>query len=394
MSLFSHISKALPEFSKYLHGDTAKACIQKMATAKKGKPLIKFVKSALEQQKWQTDPQLKSLLDCAVKQKWGKEVDKKISALKKIFKSQILEESEKNMGSSSDSVREKYELAKLHMDQKNHIPALSLLQSTRNEMDSSSDLSMKKVKEKIVQCQKKVKKEVESIEKSAKKLGIGSEVSDFSKKDMPEKVKKILQKSKELLPVEAALIRLYTPDFYTAINLYLRDKSEFTKFLKKEHIYGKEKEELISFIQKSVPIVKHSLEKMASLKDLYPTNSSEDIRKRTVFRGISVSKEYIEDLQKKVTVVDPGFGSASTDIDVALGFAAPKKKSRVPLLFIIDDEEGSGVPIDKLSHTKDEAEILFRPDTEFQVKSIGQHHLLGYRLSSRLKNIWIATVKT
>jgi hypothetical protein len=399
MTLFSHITTDLPRFSKYLQEDTAKGCIQKMAN--KGEPLVKFVKAAVEHGKWQQDHQLKKLLDYAVEkeEKLSKKLKQKSHHLKSTFRNQVMSYMEKKLDSDPNDQEMKYALAKRYMGKQNHISALSLLQSAHKEIDSSS-ISPKKVKEKIGKCEKKVEKEAKSIGKIAKKIGLSKELTQLSKNKISKKIVKILEESKELLPVEVALIRLYTAEFYTMINLHLRDSGKLEDYLKKKHVSRKDREQIISFIEKSIPIIKYSVKKMPSLKDLHPN----DISKRIVFRGMSVSSEYIQNLQKDRKVINSGFTSTSTDPEAALHFSSyskAKNKENQPLLLSIVDKKGNGVPIHKLSHFKDEDEVLFCPGADFKVKAIQKitsNHPLAALVPDSYKHLvgklWVASVAT
>lgn len=365
MTSFSQIGKSLPDFSKYLYGNSASDCIQKMAKKGSEGRIVSFVRAAMNVDGWQENDQIKELIHYAVKQKKHMEADKHkttLSELKKEYKLGVIKHAEKELDLDPNNQKKQYELAKLHMHNHNHIPALALLEGV------DSTVSSKKVKEKIEKCEDKIGEESREIGKSVRKLQMNTKyLLDLESEKIGHGIKKILKKNEDLLPAEASLLKSYTGQFYRVINLVLRkDEDGIKKCFKESNIHGEDQKKVTALVDKIVPIIKHALKKMPSMADAYPNPAKRPI----LYRGMSVPSRVIEELKSKKTYSDPGFMSTSVKADVAYTFASAGSKKNEAVVFAIADTKGAGVPIDTLSHYKGEKEVLFNPGAEFAVTSI------------------------
>lgn len=374
---FSVVSKQLPEFSTYFKADKASDCVKKMAKKHEGKVLVDFLKAALELNQWQTIPKLKDLIEKAVEQKKhvSKTLQSEFDRLKKVFQ---IAKKEKQLTLDPKNGEIKYALAKLYMDQKSYIPALSLLQSAQKGHSSpihSSTKTTAKIIKQIEKCNKKVLQEAEALHSLVSKHPTLFEIEDFSKANIRPKISEVVQQNKELLPVEASLLRAYTLRLYLMVNRYMRGRSKLEKDLADKPWYTDEmKKTIIAVIEKAVPIIHHTLTKLPSTGE-----------HRTLYRGMFVSPKFIDRLKVGQKFVNPAFTSTSTDRKCATDFSQTllKTKKTEKLLFIINDDKRTGVPVGKIAYSESEDEILFRPNTEFRIKEIQKNG-----------DLWVVTAAT
>lgn len=92
--------------------------------------------------------------------------------------------------------------------------------------------------------------------------------------------------------------------------------------------------------------------------------------KAMIFRGESLSKEELADMEKKVFIPFPSFTSTSVSVGKALDFARfnqVRESGRMPTLLIIQSDQGLGAPISAyLPENVHEYEVLIPPQTRFQ----------------------------
>ena len=279
---------------------------------------------------------------------------------------ELIAEAEARLDKKPTDPQARYDLACLYMDNKCHIPAMSLLTVAAKQLEKSpsATLSLSDLQQRIKKCSEKVAKQAKAISKVAKKIKFGGDITKIAKSKIAKGLTSKIKKHDTLLPVEAALIRLFTStqEYYLVLNAYLRgDKAQVDKWMKNEKV---QKHITLSFLKETTPIMKHCLAKMPSLQNLYPENSEN----RTVFRGMATTAEHIAKLQREMKFVNSGFASSSRSMGTALGFTAtdPAKKERI--LFITEGR--TGVPIHNLSHFESEKEVLFAPKTAFKISSI------------------------
>jgi hypothetical protein len=311
-----------------------------------------------------------------------------------------LDKAEKLLDDHPKDPKIRYDLAKLHMSSGNHIAALTLLKLTSSQIKAtpSKQLSRDKVKEKIKECEKKVDDETKAIGKLISKTPYSYEkdITKLSTLNVSKKIQKLVAKEKKLLPIEAALIRLYTGSGSYAFNTFLRkDKKEIQRSLDK--FPEKKHDSTLSFVQKMIPIVKHALKKLPSLQSQHPKSKGKNDQKRTVFRGMSVPSQFIDQLQKEHKMRNPGFSSTSLNASIAMNFAKGGSNGKKPLLLIV--EAKTGVPIHLFSKFRDEKEVLFAPNAKFkvlEVKQITKKDPLAKKITAlkKLKKpLWVAKIK-
>lgn len=316
----------------------------------------------------------------------------------------VIEQAEKQLDAHPKDQKNQYELAKLYMRAGNHIAALSLLKVACKQ--STSAMLTEKIEEKIARCKKKVDAEVQVLTNQASKIKkVKPYISHSSKSKMTKSADKVAKKAKELLPIEASLVKLYTSNFYLAFNKYLALGEPGLKPYFSSKVLKNGKDNIISFLQKSIPIIKHSLKKMPSLKTLHPSNSEKDIKKRTVFRGLNVSSAFIHNIQNKGKMSAPGFTSTSANKMRAIYFTGTTSLGKEPLFVEVEDRAGKGVPIDTISCIKSEKEVLFPPNTEFTITEIQKvkkgddvaKKILGHNSKAyfhKAKHLWVAKATT
>lgn len=290
----------------------------------------------------------------------------------------------------------RYALACLYMEADQYIPALSLLTVAKKQLTTapSTTLAVSELSKRITKCSEKVGTQAEAISKVAKKIHFDGYITKVTKNKISKGLQGKLKKQTTLLPVEAALIRLFTSaqEYYLVLNAYLRgDTAKVNKWMQNEKV---KKNFTLSFLRETTPIIKHCLAKMPSLQSIYPENSAS----RTVYRGMAVTAQHIAKLQKEMKFVNSGFASASRSIGTALSFATSGYGNKEPVLFITEGR--TGVPIHELSEFHGEKEVLFAPSTTFkisEIKKIDKNAPLAHAISGFnglfSKHLWVVNMK-
>ncbi len=307
-----------------------------------------------------------------------------------------IQEAEKRVDRKRNDPKAKYALACHYIDKKEPIPALALLQSTLKNKESASKVSTKKIKAKIKECSKKVEEQAKVISKVAKEVKFKGDITKLAKGKVPKKLKAIVKKQDTLLPVEVALIRLFTSagqDYFSVLNAYLRNEMPFLELMIKLKKVGKEV--TLSFLKESASVLKHCLKKMPSLEKLYP--KPKEVEKRTVFRGMSMTLAQIQKLQKEMKFENEGFASNSQSMKVAVDFTPQKTTAVEPVLFVTEGR--TGVPIHKLSKIESEKEVLFAPGTAFkisEIKKVTKDDAFAkqiHKFSSKFTHLWVVRMQ-
>lgn len=302
---------------------------------------------------------------------------------------------EKYLDANPTNPQARYTLACNYMNAKNYIAALALFNVAAEQLKTAPipAITTDNLKQKIQKCSEAVKEQAQTIAALAKKIHFGGAISKLAKNKTSKKFQKRLDNHEMLLPIEAALIRLYTSSsgYDEIVNACLRQDKDRLKMLSEEEKFKK----IIPFVKETMPILKHSLAKMPSLQSLYP----HDAQKRTVFRGLVLKSKDLSQFQTGKKFVNSAFASSSINLQYALEFARSAEKNAEPVLVIAEGR--TGVPIPGLSKFKEEQEVLFAPGSSFTVSNIkkvtkkdaSEKEKEFFSTHIKSKHLWVVTMK-
>ena len=143
-----------------------------------------------------------------------------------------------------------------------------------------------------------------------------------------------------LSATEQGYLEKYTSSFYKAVNCVLRKQEYCTPDVK----------DVISTMDKV----------FCKIKPFVPTTY------KMLYRGLKMSsKEELDSFLQQTQITDLGFVSASTDKDIALGFAGDTETALLMRIYLLPGVQYKILPVKRISKTQNENEVILQNNSQF-----------------------------